>query len=113
MSDIYTDSEAEESSHHGETRNHNEPQSNDFVIVQCAGKKTLKHFVAVVEKKNVDYTDYQVVFLKKTGLTKFCIPEDRNIYDVEASDICKILDQPVSFRRNQYQFDFDFSAYNM
>lgn len=120
--DVYSDSEedAEHSSQKNDGRKSAslravEPSINDYVIVKCSGKKMVQYFLAIIESYDKGCDEYKVTFLKKTGNSKFCLPEgqDRKQYDIEGTDICEVLCQPVSFHRNQYTFDFDFSRYNM
>lgn len=88
-----------------------QPKENDFVVVKISGKKSVQHFVAIVE--NVGNEECSVLFLKQTGNSKFSPPEEKTFYDVNLMEIVKVLPQPCSFRRNMYTFDFDFSVYNM
>ena len=77
-------------------------------------KKSVQYFVAVVEACDEHFEEFRIFFLKKSGKSTICVPEQtKKLYDIEASDICEVLPQPVSFHHNQYCFEYDFSSYNM
>lgn len=73
----------------------NELKVNDFVLVQFATKKTIVHYVGLIEQQLEDKTEFSIRFLrKKENCPKFFFPDAPDVSDVAFEDIVRKLPQP-------------------
>lgn len=79
-------------------------QTNDFVIVKIAEKKTIKHYIALI-LSDAGCNEFNIKYLKRSGQDKFVfLNEDDSVFVVDALDIVTKLKQPLLNNRDQYIF---------
>lgn len=68
---------------------------NDFVLVKFVTKKTILHYVGVIELQLEDKTEFSIKFLrKKENSYKFFFPDAPDVSVVDFEDIIRKLPQP-------------------
>lgn len=68
---------------------------NDFVLVQFATKKTIVHYIGLIELQLEDKTEFSIRFLrKKENCYKFFFPDISDVSVVNFEDIVRKLPQP-------------------
>lgn len=75
--------------------------AGDFVVIKIATKKTVRHFVAQIEKRIVNENEYLVKYLKRRLIInedsfKFFFPGVPETSDVNGNDIIMKLPQPAT-----------------
>lgn len=83
----------------------------DYVIIRLSTKKTVKHFIGLIEEHNLD--DYLVKYMKKKSDTPlaFIFPPKEETSLVPFEEIRGKLCQPVVGRRDIYSFREDLGSF--
>lgn len=84
------------------------PKVNDFVVVKFYGKKSVKHYVALVLSAND--TGFTVKYLRKSVGRKFVFPQVDDVAHVDTDDIIHVLECPLKSKRG-YSFGKSISNY--
>ncbi|XP_054259552.1 uncharacterized protein LOC128984273 [Macrosteles quadrilineatus] len=92
--DVYSDSEDDADFNVGR---------NDYVLVKLSGKKSVKHYVAVVTAKLSD--ELEVKFMKNNGFNIFVFPPVEDCSFINIEDVVGVLGQPRVDNRERYSFE--------
>lgn len=92
-----------------------ERKVNDWVLVKFCTKKTVKHFVGMIEFIT-KFGDPVVRFVRKVPnkrISIFQYPENEDISEITDGDIVQILPEPSLGRRGEIVFNIQFSSNNI
>ncbi|KAJ8956969.1 hypothetical protein NQ314_006625 [Rhamnusium bicolor] len=84
------------------------PDVGQYIIVQLASKKIIKHFVAIVDHS--ENQEIRVKFFRKVGMSyDFIYPPQDALSVIDLEEMKYILPSPCAIRRGRYSFHFDFT----
>lgn len=83
-----------------------------YVVVKLAGKKIIRHYVALIISID-ESSEMTVKFMKKTGNHSFIFPDVDDISVIDETDIQKILSNPKYKEKNdEYYFSEDLNSFS-
>lgn len=92
------------------------PQTDDWVLVQFAGKKINKHFIGkVIEAPKIDNKSDELLvsFVRKSTGGFFVWPDKSDISTVDARQVVRTIPEPLEMRRGRLLFTLQFAGFNV
>lgn len=97
----------------------NDANVNDWVLIACAGKKNVKHYIGQVISVKKEDDEIEVKFTRKvlslnpTTSTAFTWANPEECSFVEIRDIVMVLPKPEVTKRGLHRFGISFDNYNI
>ncbi|KAL3277367.1 hypothetical protein HHI36_012717 [Cryptolaemus montrouzieri] len=85
------------------------PKPKDYVVVQFCGKKSITHYVGVIEANFSD--EFYIRFLRKSNTTNFHF-QTQDVSVVKIRDSVRVLPAPLINKSDQYIFSADLSLFH-